>query len=155
MGKPSCWSECLDCGPRAAGRSWPPLPSPWAQGPRDAGPAWPPRGVLTRRVLPLEAVDGGPLGLGLQQQQEHGLQDAGRVAQGESPHQPALGGGPDGPVRAAQAVQHHEQRPATGVGRGVDAHRQGGQDTLGEFYLGRLDLQAQADKDHKVNPASS
>jgi len=94
------------------------LPSLWAQGPRDAGPAWPPSGVLTCRILPREAVDGGPLGLGLQQQQEHGLQDAGRIAQGESPHQPALGGGPNGPVRAAQAVQHHEQGPAMERGQG-------------------------------------
>ena len=40
-------------------------------------------------------------------------------------------------------------------GRGVDAYRQGGQDTLGEFHPGRLDLQAHAGEDHKVNPASS
>ena len=96
---------------------------------------WPPRGVLTCRVLPSETVDGSPLGLGLQQEQEHGLQDAGRVTQGERPHQPALGGGPNGPVRAAQAVQHHEQGPA--VGRGVaDAYCQGAQDTLGELHPG-------------------
>lgn len=94
------------------------------------------------RVLPREAVDGGPLGLAAAAAGARAL-GQGRIAQGESLHQPALGGGPDGPIRAAQAVQHHEQRPATGWGGVWMCALLGGQDTLGEFYPGRLDLQAQ------------
>lgn len=137
--KPSCWSECLDWGPRVAGRSTaaPSLPlgpgSPESPGCRASLAL---AGVLTRRVLRVRqwmarsagswaAAAAGARALG-----------CGPRRPGESPHQPSPGRRPDGPIRAAQAVQHHERRPATGVGRGVDAHRQGGQDTLREFYPG-------------------
>lgn len=70
---------------------------------------------LTRRVLLLEAVNGGPLGFGLEQEQEHGFEDAGHVAERERPHQPALGRRADGAVSAGQAVQHDEQGPVCGT----------------------------------------
>lgn len=70
---------------------------------------------LTRHVLLLEAVNGGPLGFGLEQEQEHGFEDAGHVAERERPHQPALGRRADGAVSAGQAVQHDEQGPVCGT----------------------------------------
>ena len=60
-------------------------------------------------------MNGGPLGFGLEQEKQHGLQDAGHVAEGQRPHQPALGRGPDGAVRAGQAVEHDEQGPGGGM----------------------------------------
>lgn len=59
-------------------------------------------------------MDGGPLGFGLEQEQKHRFQDARHVAEGECPHQPALGCSANGAVRAGQAVQHDEQGPAGG-----------------------------------------
>lgn len=71
--------------------------------------------MLTRRVLLLEAVNGGPLGFGLEQEQEHRFEDACHVTKGERPHQPALGSCANGAVRAGQAVQYNEQRPVCGT----------------------------------------
>lgn len=59
-------------------------------------------------------MDGRPLGFGLEQQQEHGFEDAGHVPEGECAHQPALGCGTDGTVRASQAVQDDKQGPTGG-----------------------------------------
>lgn len=87
--------------------------------PRPGAPgtqSWPGplHGVLTCRVLLLEAMNGGPLGFGLEQQQEHGFQDACHVTKGEGTHQPALGSSPDGAICAGQAVQHNKQGPVGG-----------------------------------------
>lgn len=87
--------------------------------PRPGAPgtqSWPGplHGVLTCRVLLLEAMNGGPLGFGLEQQQEHGFQDACHITKGEGTHQPALGSSPDGAICAGQAVQHNKQGPVGG-----------------------------------------
>jgi hypothetical protein len=70
--------------------------------------------LLTSWVLLLEAVNRGPLGFGLEQQQEHRFKDARHIPEGESAHQPALGRGTDGTIRAGQAVQHNKQGPVGG-----------------------------------------
>lgn len=99
-------------GPRGAGHPLHP-PGPGDLGHRTGLAA--PCSPLTRRVLLLEAVNGGPLGFGLQQEQEHGFEDARHVTEGERPHQPALGRRADGAVCAGQAVQHDEQGPVCGT----------------------------------------
>lgn len=75
------------------------------------------------------------MGFGLEQEQEHGFQDACHVTKGERPNQPALGCRADGTVRAGQAVQHDEQGSAGGKGTiksacGDPVH----QDALGELH---------------------
>lgn len=84
----------------------------WARGAQSRPAAL--RDELTCQALLPEAVNGGPLGLGLEQEQQHGLQDASHIAQGQRPHQPALGRRADGAVCTGQAVQHDEQGPAGG-----------------------------------------
>lgn len=91
--------------------------------------------MLTRCVLLLEAVNGGPLGFGLEQEQKHGFQDACHITKGECPHQPALGCRADGAVRAGQAVQHDKQGSVGGKGTIEPASSDPvHQDALGELH---------------------
>ena len=86
-------------------------------------PSFSSRLVLTRGEVLLDVLDGAALGVGVQEQQQDGLQNADHVVEGQGPDQPALGRGTHRPVRTAQAVHHNTQGPATQPARWLELQR--------------------------------
>lgn len=72
------------------------------------------RGHLGPVALGLDPLDGDPVGFGVKQQKEEGLQDAGHVVSLQDLVEPRPTHGAGARVPETQTVQHDEQRPTEG-----------------------------------------